>query len=176
MGPGVRIYSETDFECVRGVLNTAVASLLSDADGVVLVGQVDSPSKVVALQSSSRSRKPLGTAGPWSPLCSALYLTLYEIKLIKDPGIILQSPPDLNSPAGSSTPPLEPYQRLKKKEILTVLCVVWEMLECKVIQCNDIFLRSLLKCCNCPLPPGSYGGPCYCHRLSSLRSSHGRKQ
>ena len=83
MCPWVRIYSETDFECVRSVLNTAVASLLSDADGVVLVGQVDSSSKVVALQSSSRSREPLGTAGPWSPLCSALYLTLYEIKLIK---------------------------------------------------------------------------------------------
>ena len=79
MGPGVRIYSETDFECVRSVLNTAVASLLSDADGVVLVGQVDSSSKVVALQSSSRSSEPLGTAGRWPPLNSALYLTAIEM-------------------------------------------------------------------------------------------------
>ena len=89
MGPGEGIYTETDFECVRSVLNAAEARLLSDADGVVLVGQMDSSSKVVALQSSSRSCEPLGTAGPWSPLSSALYLTLYEMKLIKDPGIVL---------------------------------------------------------------------------------------
>ena len=74
--------SETDFEGVRRVLNAAVAGLLSDTDGVVLVGQVDSPSEVVALQSPSRSCEPLGTAGPWSPLCSALYLTAIRMSSI----------------------------------------------------------------------------------------------
>ena len=79
MGPGEGIYTETDFECVRSVLNAAEARLLSDADGVVLVGQMDSSSKVVALQSSSRSCKPLRAAGRWPPLNSALYLTAKEM-------------------------------------------------------------------------------------------------
>ena len=75
IGPGVGIYTQADFEGVRRVLNTAVAGLLSDTDGVVLVGQVDSSSKVEALQSSSRSCEPLRTACRWPPLCIALYLT-----------------------------------------------------------------------------------------------------
>ena len=54
--------SKADFEGVRSVLNTAVARLLSDTDGVVLVGEMDSSSKVVALQSSSHSGEPLGAS------------------------------------------------------------------------------------------------------------------
>ena len=47
--PGVGIYTKTDFEGVRRVLNAAVSRLLSDTDGVVLVGEMDSSSKVVTL-------------------------------------------------------------------------------------------------------------------------------
>ena len=54
--------SKTDFEGIRRVLNTTVTRLLSDTDGVVLVGEMDSSSKVVTLQSSRHSGEPLSTA------------------------------------------------------------------------------------------------------------------
>ena len=54
--------TETDFEGVRRVLNAAVSRLLSDTDGVVLVGEMYSASKVVTLQSPSHSCEPLGAA------------------------------------------------------------------------------------------------------------------
>ena len=60
--PGVGIHTETDFEGIRRVLNTAVARLLSDTDGVVLVGEMDSSSKVVTLQSPRQSGEPLSTS------------------------------------------------------------------------------------------------------------------
>ena len=76
---GQTVHTETDFEGIRRVLNTAVARLLSDTDGVVLVGEMDSSSKVVTLQSSRHSGEPLSTSWPWSPLSGALGLTLEEI-------------------------------------------------------------------------------------------------
>ena len=79
IGPGVGIDSQTDFEGVGGVLDGAVADLLPDADGVVLVGEMDSSSKVVTLQSSSQSREPLSAPGPRSPLNITFYLTLRGI-------------------------------------------------------------------------------------------------
>ena len=54
--------SKTDFEGIRCVLNTAVSRLLSDTDGVVLVGEMDSSSKVVTLQSPSHSCEPLAAS------------------------------------------------------------------------------------------------------------------
>ena len=54
--------SKTDFEGIRRVLNTAVSSLLSDTDGVVLVGEMSSSSKVVTLQSPSHSCEPLAAS------------------------------------------------------------------------------------------------------------------
>jgi len=71
--------SKADFEGVRSVLNTAVARLLSDTDGVVLVGEMDSSCKVVALESSSYSCEPLGASCTWSPLGITLDLTDSDI-------------------------------------------------------------------------------------------------
>ena len=57
-----RAGTQTDFEGVGGVLNATVAQLLSDTDGVVLVGEMDSSSKVITLQCSSHSCEPLAAS------------------------------------------------------------------------------------------------------------------
>ena len=81
--------AEADPEGVGRVGNAAVARLLPDADGVVLVGEVLSSSKVVALESSSDSCEPLTAPRPGSPPHVTLNLT------------------DLDPPAWSSSQPVE---------------------------------------------------------------------
>ena len=56
---GHRVDAETDREGVGCVLDVTVARLLPDTDGVVLVGEMLSSSKVVALESSRHSSEPL---------------------------------------------------------------------------------------------------------------------
>ena len=78
-----RAGAQTDFEGVGRVLDGAVAYLLSDTDGVVLVGEMDSSSKVVTLQSSRHSGEPLSTAWPRSPLSCTLDLTVIEMSWLE---------------------------------------------------------------------------------------------
>ena len=99
--------SKADFEGVRSVLNTAVARLLSDTDGVVLVGQMDSSCKVVALQSSSHSCEPLGASCTWSPLGITLDLTAIKTKVLARVINILFVFPDSDIPSSCSTKPKE---------------------------------------------------------------------
>ena len=73
--------TKTDLECVRSVLYVTVARLLPDTDGVVLVGQMLSPGKVVALESSSHSCEPL--SAPWLGPPPRTTLQLAELELLK---------------------------------------------------------------------------------------------
>ena len=75
-GGGGRVESHAHFEGVGRVLDVAVARLLPDTDGVVLVGEMSSSSKVIALESSRHSCEPLAAPGPRPPPHVALNLTV----------------------------------------------------------------------------------------------------
>ena len=105
VGGGVE--TQADLEGVRSVGDAAVASLLPDTDGVVLVGKMDSSSKVITLQCSSHSCKPLGASCTWSPLSITLNLTAIKTKVLARIRNILFVFPDSDIPSSCSTKPKE---------------------------------------------------------------------